>query len=111
MLEGWSMVNISGTYALTNGLEGQLIGIDKMQMYNSTRNLKFKIHKEYQSMSPAGLKTYFSPILTQKMNLNAQIAFAVDTERLQKRLGLDRCIKVDVHSVLESGLFSKNEAT
>ena len=62
-------------------------------------------------MSPAGLKTYFSPILTQKMNLNAQIAFAVDTERLQKRLGLDRCIKVDVHSVLESGLFSKNEAT
>ena len=30
MLEGWSMINISGTYALTNGLEGQLIGVDKL---------------------------------------------------------------------------------
>ena len=48
MLEGWSMINISATYALSNCLEGQLINIDKLPLYNSTKNPKFRIHKMYE---------------------------------------------------------------
>ena len=95
MLEGWSMINISGTYALTNGLEGQLISINRLKMYTSRSNSKFRIHKAFEDQSPVSLEKYYSPLLTQKMSINANFAFAVDSERLKKKLRLDRCICVD----------------
>ena len=86
------MINISATYALTNCLEGQLISIDRLPMYTSRANPKFRIHKVYEEQSPQGLKAHFSPLLTQKMAIKAHFSFAVDCERLKKKLKLDRSI-------------------
>ena len=38
------------------------------------------------------MKAYFCPLLTQKMAIKAHISFAVDFNRLSKKLKLDKSI-------------------
>ena len=106
-LEGWTSINISGSYLLSSVMVGQSIPFTKLRIF--AENRKVRVSEKFSDLAPDHVKVKASSaMLTQTMDISGSFLFEKDYKKV-RRISSKRPIEVDLHRVLERGILSKNK--
>ena len=94
---------------LCNNLSGQYININRLDIYEQKKNHDFDVNKSYEDLTFGHLKHYQSALLTQKLSIQAKMAFLNDYKKHFKKLRIDKSIHVNLHNQFSRVIHTKNE--
>ena len=84
ILVGWSTINLTATYMLSNMMAGQLFKFNKLRVFESNFGKKTHVTECYQSLTPESLKmTNDSALLTSILMLSGSFSFDTDFKKIK----------------------------
>jgi len=107
--EGWSTINLSATYIMSNLMAGQNYEFNMLRFFEAGRDKRHSIAKRYMELEPEHVRSKVSSaVLSQVLGIGGTFSFDTDLKKSKSRVKSGQTLMVDLHRMFERGIYTTN---